>query len=391
MQQGEDKRDYAGSVIYENSSLKRVLVDGGYAEKEGDNWKYCFYFNDHLGNNAVVADQDGNAIQNNSYYPFGLPMATASDSIQGLQPYKYNGKEFERKDGLKLYDYGARHYDAQVGRFTTVDPLAEKYYAWSPYVYCMNNPINYIDPFGLDPVYRDGKYYEDDGSEVSWEYVYNWMTTNNHIAATYYFKTTSSSNAQITETQSSNKENAFYVNGQKYIANSYATLMGKDDSNNNVGDFNGIYTIDAARIYLILGHAAYIFYDEYMKYGLANIETAILLESIRGKLDYKLHLQKLFDVSPNSNYLYEINGKVYNVNEAGNYLWGMVLNYYGSFLSPNKLAELGSRGRNDEPWEQRAITDGRSYGTQLLQTVNPTIKQQILHWRLEMRLFLNGK
>ena len=148
VQQGEDKRDYAGSVIYEDSSLKRVLVDGGYAEKEGDSWKYYFYFNDHLGNNVVVADRNGNAVQNNNYYPFGLPMATASDSIQGLQPYKYNGKEFERKDGLKLYDYGARHYDAQVGRFMTVDPMAEKYYSISPYAYCANNPMRFVDPDG---------------------------------------------------------------------------------------------------------------------------------------------------------------------------------------------------------------------------------------------------
>ena len=149
VQQGEDKRDYAGSIIYEDSSLKRILVDGGYAQREGNSWIYYFYFNDHLGNNVVVADQDGNVIQNNSYYPFGLPMATASDSIQGLQPYKYNGKEFERKDGLKLYDYGARHYDAQVGRFTTVDPMAEKKPWLTPYHYCSNNPINRIDPTGM--------------------------------------------------------------------------------------------------------------------------------------------------------------------------------------------------------------------------------------------------
>ena len=145
VQQDEDKRDYVGSIIYEDSSLKRILVDGGYAEKEGNSWIYYFYFNDHLGNNVVVADQDGNPVQNNSYYPFGLPMATASDSIQGLQSYKYNGKEFERKDGLNWMDYGARHYDVQVGRFTTVDPLAEKYYSVSPYAYCNNNPMRNVD------------------------------------------------------------------------------------------------------------------------------------------------------------------------------------------------------------------------------------------------------
>jgi len=65
-----------------------------------------------------------------------------------LQPFKYNGKEFDTMHGLNQYDYHARQYDAPSGRFTTVDPLAEKYYSISPYAYCANNPINYIDPDG---------------------------------------------------------------------------------------------------------------------------------------------------------------------------------------------------------------------------------------------------
>lgn len=52
-------------------------------------------------------------------------------------------------NGLNLYDYNARQMDIVSGRFASVDPMAEKYFAWSPYVYCANNPLKYIDPNGL--------------------------------------------------------------------------------------------------------------------------------------------------------------------------------------------------------------------------------------------------
>ena len=84
-----------------------------------------------------------------SYYPFGGTFASADGNVQA---YKYNGKELDTKKGLNWYDYGARQYDPALGRFTAVDPLTEKYYEMSPYTYCGNNPIKYIDPTGADMV-----------------------------------------------------------------------------------------------------------------------------------------------------------------------------------------------------------------------------------------------
>ncbi|TWV05084.1 RHS repeat-associated core domain-containing protein, partial [Bacteroidaceae bacterium HV4-6-C5C] len=61
------------------------------------------------------------------------------------QPYKYNGKELDTDRGLNLYDYSARYMDPALGRFNTVDPMAEKRPWVSPYVFCSNNPVNRID------------------------------------------------------------------------------------------------------------------------------------------------------------------------------------------------------------------------------------------------------
>ncbi|NCB19980.1 MAG: hypothetical protein EOM61_10225, partial [Bacteroidia bacterium] len=95
----------------------------------------------------VVINQSGTVEQVNHYYPFGGLMGESTAG--GVQPYKYNGKELDRMHGLDLFDYGARHYDAAIGRWWTVDPLAEKYYSISPYVYCKNNPVRFVDPNGM--------------------------------------------------------------------------------------------------------------------------------------------------------------------------------------------------------------------------------------------------
>ena len=80
------------------------------------------------------------------YYPYGGLMANSTNHNQ--QRYKYNGKELDRMHGLDWYDYGARWMDAAIGRWHVMDPLCEKYYDHSTYVYAGNNPINLIDPDG---------------------------------------------------------------------------------------------------------------------------------------------------------------------------------------------------------------------------------------------------
>ena len=138
--------DYCGNVVYENGVQKLLLTDEGYVTLSDS--KYHYYLKDHQGNNRVVISQSGTVEETNHYYPFGGVFASSGN----VQPYKYNGKELDAKKGLNWYDYGARHYDAALGRFTTVDPSAENYYSTSPFTYCLNNPLNYIDPLGTDTV-----------------------------------------------------------------------------------------------------------------------------------------------------------------------------------------------------------------------------------------------
>lgn len=60
----------------------------------------------------------------------------------------YNGKELQDELGLNNYDFGARNYDPAIGRWMNIDPLAEKYFDTSPYVYALDNPMYFVDPDG---------------------------------------------------------------------------------------------------------------------------------------------------------------------------------------------------------------------------------------------------
>ncbi|KXH81151.1 DUF6443 domain-containing protein [Chryseobacterium kwangjuense] len=86
----------------------------------------------------------GEIVEINNYYPFGL-LHNYTATTQNAYQYKYNGKELQETG---MYDYGARFYMADIGRWGVVDPLAEKTRRWTPYVYAGDNPLRFIDPDG---------------------------------------------------------------------------------------------------------------------------------------------------------------------------------------------------------------------------------------------------
>jgi RHS repeat-associated protein len=140
---------YCGNYVFETGVDDKLLTDNGYYS----GGKYYFYSKDYLGNIVAVVKVDSvghsaSVVQATHYYPFGLPMAISTGA--NVQKYKYSGKEFDTEHGLMEYDFGARMYNPQILSTMTMDPHCENYYFTSPYSWCKNNPVNRIDPTGMD-------------------------------------------------------------------------------------------------------------------------------------------------------------------------------------------------------------------------------------------------
>ena len=192
--------NYEGNEVWENGKLRMLLFDGGYVDFSGNRPKYCWYTKDHLGNVRAVADSLGYIVASYDYRPYGeelaalpadeykepapvdprfpghgrhdeevneptpdvsafVPTLNYSEAApKGWQPFRFGGKEWDADQGT--YDFGARMYSPSDARWSTMDPLCEKYYHISPYAYCAGNPVNLVDPDGRETwvINRDGVY-----------------------------------------------------------------------------------------------------------------------------------------------------------------------------------------------------------------------------------------
>jgi len=169
-------RFYAGNIEYLDGKVQHIAFPDGRLVAEYNTsgtsvtgYRSEYFRTDHLGNtrltfsdfnqdgviswklpNSGPSVQESEITSENHYYPFGLGQKGPwYASVAPENKYRYNGKEWNDEWGLNMYDYGARGYMPDLGRWGGVDALAERYHAWSQYNYVMGNPMLLIDPDGM--------------------------------------------------------------------------------------------------------------------------------------------------------------------------------------------------------------------------------------------------
>jgi len=120
-------------IVQEDDEIVRYYYSGNSLVYSSNGEEEIFYYQDRLGSNRVSINQN-EEVSNFKSLPYGQII---EDGIQ----YGFTGKE---KDESGLHYFGARYYDSDLGRFTSVDPVAEN----EPYSYVGNNPMMFVDPDG---------------------------------------------------------------------------------------------------------------------------------------------------------------------------------------------------------------------------------------------------
>jgi len=144
-------------VAYKASTSSGTLISQSYTVKE-PGYAYLYISNEHptlvdvYFDDVMMSVTPNAVIATNDYYPFGLTSQTYSRENVVPNVHLYNGKEIQDELNIGWFDYGARMYMPETGRWGVIDPLTEKYMPISPYAYGLNNPIIFVDRDGRDVI-----------------------------------------------------------------------------------------------------------------------------------------------------------------------------------------------------------------------------------------------
>jgi RHS repeat-associated protein len=165
-------QEYVNGIEYRGTAIPATTIEGIYHAEgrlynNAGTWQREYIIKDHLGDTRITyCDIDGDGViatpseilQENNYDAFGYGLdGVYMNHSNPDNLYQYNGKEKNDDHGIGMYDYGARWYDAGVGRWNTVDPMANENNSYSPFLYTGNNPVLMIDPDGQDWIYYDSR------------------------------------------------------------------------------------------------------------------------------------------------------------------------------------------------------------------------------------------
>uniref|UniRef100_UPI00321B59BA RHS repeat domain-containing protein n=1 Tax=Flavobacterium olei TaxID=1886782 RepID=UPI00321B59BA len=170
---------YLAGYQYKDNVLEFFPTEEGYVKNTAGVLSYVYQYKDHLGNVRVSYAKNPTTqvleiIEENNYYPFGLKHKGYNDYLASVNKYKYNGQEFQDELQLNMTAMDYRQYDSALGRFNSIDVLAELFPEESPFNFSLNNPIYFNDPTGLCPSCpsgaKNGQVYNSTGGGT---YIYN--------------------------------------------------------------------------------------------------------------------------------------------------------------------------------------------------------------------------
>ena len=348
-------------------ALKFVPTAEGYFNFENN--KYIYNYADHLGNVRLSYFHNGSGIEvleENNYYPFGLKHE-GYNALAGnpSYQYKYNGKELQETG---MYDYGARFYMPDIGRWGVVDPLAEKMRRHSPYNYAFNNPIRFIDPDGRqneDIIKVNSQGYvqsitPQEGPHVVVDEQGNQLNVNDSVEDQKQLQLLVDYAGTMTDYEVQDAEVRLFT---PYSAQDMADNFNKL----GIGDINS-----TARYLQAFGEQSF-FMTPWMTYmgwlGHGSFDFAGDMSALVQETDNAYNPIQGGGARPPDGaggfIRFEGTNTLYNVYDAGNFMTGKAFQMIGAplnvLLNGANISSKATLEGKDTPGDQRAVTNGYNY------------------------------